>query len=282
MKFPNRYRNGTWSGHHFGYDVLPKNGWTLWPPFRVPGWAFQLKSPITACLVDAQGRRTGYVAGSVFEEIPLSYYVPEGSRTYPDSADPEVFSEAHETIFMATNSNMGEYSLILTGTDDGSYELVTYDISEDSTDSVSIGFDIHKDEVHTFDVYLDSAGEMLITGVPARLDFDPDTVSLSSRGKWVTCYIELPDGFDVNLIDGSTVELNGIPAEIGKQDWATPEANSSNIVDHDGDGVPERMVKFDLFYLQVLLTPGDADVTVSGELTDGTTFDGSDMIRVIE
>ena len=118
--------------------------------------------------------------------------------------------------------------------------------------------------------------------ISSTIDIDPDTLNLSSKEKWVTCYIELPEGFDVSLIDGGIVELEGIPAYIGKQGWAKAEANEWNIVDHDEDGIPERMVKFDAFLVQLLLTTGDVPLTVYGGLIDGTIFEGTDTIKVID
>jgi hypothetical protein len=42
------------------------------------------------------------------------------------------------------------------------------------------------------------------------------------------------------------------------------------------------MVKFDRSDVQDMLEPGDAvEVTVSGELTEGTPFESTDTIRVI-
>jgi hypothetical protein len=97
----------------------------------------------------------------------------------------------------------------------------------------------------------------------------------------VTCYIELPEGFDVSLIDGALVELEGIPAYIGKENWAKEQSNEWNITDHDENGIPERMVKFDSLLVQLLLVPGDVTLSVYGGLTDGTIFEGTDTIRVI-
>jgi hypothetical protein len=120
--------------------------------------------------------------------------------------------------------------------------------------------------------------------IPATVDIDPDTLNLSSKSMWVTCYIELDDGYDVMDIDGATVMLEDIPAYIGNEGWARAGANSSNIMDHDGDGILERMVKFDMSSVQEYLSglSGDAGLMVTGDLIDGPTFEGIDVIRVID
>jgi len=119
--------------------------------------------------------------------------------------------------------------------------------------------------------------------IEATVDIDPDTLNLGSQGKWVTCYIELPECFDVIDIDGATVTLDGIPAYIGKEGWARAGANTSNIMDHDEDGILERMVKFEKSAVQEYLSglTGDVELMVSGELIDGPSFEGTDVIRII-
>ncbi|GEM_PF-6653402 len=55
--------------------------------------------------------------------------------------------------------------------------------------------------------YSFSVDDFLVTrdGVPvsveASIDFDPDTLNLKSKGKWVTVYTELPAGYDVTDIN---------------------------------------------------------------------------------
>ena len=84
-------------------------------------------------------------------------------------------------------------------------------------------------------------------------------------------------------IDGATVMLDGIPAYIGKEGWARAGANTSNIMDHDEDGILERMVKFDKSAVQEYLSglTGDVELMVSGELINGPSFEGTDVIRII-
>jgi len=110
--------------------------------------------------------------------------------------------------------------------------------------------------------------------VEATVDIDPDTLNLKSKGKWITCYIELPEGYDVGDIDVSTIMLNGqVPAE------SRPTA----ISDYDGDGIADLMVKFSRSAVQnILPAEGEAEITVAGELADGTAFEGKDTIRIID
>ncbi|HUU63183.1 MAG TPA: hypothetical protein VMX96_04595 [Dehalococcoidia bacterium] len=108
--------------------------------------------------------------------------------------------------------------------------------------------------------------------IPATIDFDPDTLNLGSNGKWVTVYIELLTGYDVEEIDVSTVRFNGI---------VCAESKPTDIGDYDKDGVPDLMVKFDRSEVQSILTPGEqVEVTIAGEV-NSITFEGRDIIRVI-
>ena len=136
----------------------------------------------------------------------------------------------------------------------------------------AIEFEILKDDKHTYDISMSSTSEILITGIPANIDIDPDTINKKAQGQWVTCYIELPEGYDVADIDVSTVVLNDVPAEL----------KPVSLGDNDSDGAADLMVKFDQNAVQGTLDVGDdVQIVVSGKLIDGTSFEGSDTIRVI-
>jgi hypothetical protein len=100
----------------------------------------------------------------------------------------------------------------------------------------------------------------------AMINIDPDTLNLKSKGRWITCYITLNNPNNVNDIDISTILLEDtIPAEWG---------------DVQNDTL---MVKFDRADVEDMLLPGTYNLKVSGELSDGTVFEGyGDEIRVIE
>lgn len=106
----------------------------------------------------------------------------------------------------------------------------------------------------------------------ASVDIDPDTLNLKSKGKWITCYIELPAGSDVGEIDVSTILLNGqVPVE----------PHPTEVGDYDGDGIADLMVKFELSATQDIVEVADAvQIPVAGKLNDGTEFEGCDLIRV--
>lgn len=102
--------------------------------------------------------------------------------------------------------------------------------------------------------------------IESKIDIDPDTLNLRSRGRWITCYIQPPQGYDVNDIDGNTVMLmEGIPAQRG-------EVEDNNL-----------MVKFDRSDVRDLIGSPceEIELIVTGELADGPDFEGSDTIRAI-
>jgi hypothetical protein len=114
----------------------------------------------------------------------------------------------------------------------------------------------------------------------ANIDVDPDTLNLGSKGKWITSYIELPEGYAVTDIDLSTIMLNGTI-----QVYASAP---TCIGDYDTDGIQDLMVKFDRAAVQQYILDNvpieakfvTATLTVTGRLNDGTLFQGSDTIKI--
>lgn len=126
------------------------------------------------------------------------------------------------------------------------------------------------------DVYFDKIANR--AGPPTTIiDIDPDVLNMMGKGKWITGYIELPAGLDVNNIDITTVtisDIDGISMNI-------PAAGRpTSVGDYDNDGVPDLMVKF----VRNAVTgagfaAGNHQLTISGSLAGGQTFNGSDTIR---
>lgn len=116
--------------------------------------------------------------------------------------------------------------------------------------------------------------------IPAIVDVKPDTLNKASQGGAVTAYIyiELP-GYNLENIDINTVKLRTIKGEVSAM--LSPPEVPPEVGDYDGDGKPDRMVKFDRQAVIGIVDVGDVTVTISGKIS-GEDFEGTDVIRVID
>ncbi len=103
--------------------------------------------------------------------------------------------------------------------------------------------------------------------IEVLIDIDPDTLNLKSNGRWITCYIDIPQNYGLNDIDIVSIRLvvddYEVEAEFG--------GYNNNVL----------MVKFPRSEVQQILVPGRIELTVIGEFTDGIAFEGTDWMRVI-
>lgn len=178
----------------------------------------------------------------------------------------------------------------------GSHGFVTFKVLP--TPELAAGTEIKNRAGVYFDfnppVVTNTVLNTVVDALPAAVDLHPNTLNLESEGRYVTCYIEAPGGYDAEDIDVNTVLFNG--------ELSAVEAPTT-VADHDSDGVADVMVKFTrsgvIGFLggeegsSVLLweRSGDSEpfahgekfeVAVSGQLSDGRAFVGVDTIRVIE
>jgi hypothetical protein len=179
-----------------------------------------------------------------------------------NSIDISVLQGTVEFTFYAYDGTEAQTSLNEGNTIEFEPETCSFTVPETNTEPVVIIVD-------GGEIILEPGDSKLLT----KINIDPDTLQLKSEGKPVTCYIELPPGFDVSDIDVSTVTLNGqVPAQLSPVE----------VGDEDADGVPDLMVKFDRAATCAIVEVGDAvQITVAGQLSDGTEFEGCDKIRVI-
>jgi predicted outer membrane repeat protein len=112
-----------------------------------------------------------------------------------------------------------------------------------------------------------------VSAITATVDLDPDVLNPRSRGRWVTCYIELPEGYDPELIDVPTVMLN---------EAVRAETHPTEVDDYDNDGIPDRMVKFTRGeVIRAVSGFGDVEISITGNVAS-EMFSGADTIRVLE
>ena len=104
------------------------------------------------------------------------------------------------------------------------------------------------------------------TWVEATIRITPRTLNLNNEDRWMTCRIELPEGYDVADIDIGSILLNDVvPAE----------------PDPTGGGGKKLMVKFSRAAIQAIVSVGEVDLKVTGYV-DSVFFEGWDTIRVID
>ena len=111
-------------------------------------------------------------------------------------------------------------------------------------------------------------GFLYMATIDASVEIKPDTLNLGSKGRWITCYIGLPEGYDVEDIDIGSVALKKDEFEVGGE--------------YGEFQTGKLMVKFPRKEVQDILEEGEVELTITGELIDGTPFEGTDTIRVID
>ena len=116
-------------------------------------------------------------------------------------------------------------------------------------------------------------------GIDAAVDISPKTLNLKSQGgaNSMTASIELPSGYSASQIDPGSIQLTVNGKMIAAQ--GKPQDN----MDAQGGHVNSLVVKFDRQKVIQALgeTNGNVLVVISGSLTDGKSFAGSDTIKVI-
>ena len=97
------------------------------------------------------------------------------------------------------------------------------------------------------------------------LDIDPDTLNLKSKGKWITAYLTTENAH-ADDIDTSSLLLN----DVIRPEWWDIQNNTT------------LMVKFDRVAVRAIVPVSDSvDIKVTGQWTNGESFEVHDMIKVI-
>ena len=102
--------------------------------------------------------------------------------------------------------------------------------------------------------------------IPAEARIIPRTINLASKGNRLTCYIWLPEQYNVADIDPNSIFL---------EDEIQPEQLS---VDEQKQ---VAIARFSREELRGIFSVGNVELTITGRLKDGTIFEATDVIRVI-
>jgi hypothetical protein len=126
---------------------------------------------------------------------------------------------------------------------------------------------------HTYTISFTVVPEL----VEAEVDVRPKTLNLKSKGKWLNCHIYLPEDYNVADVNSYSISLM-FPEDEIYADWLWFN-EEQNVL----------MAKFNRSYVQEVLADsedvletGQAELTITGQLLDGTIFEGTDTIRVID
>ena len=103
--------------------------------------------------------------------------------------------------------------------------------------------------------------------IEAGIDIDPDTLNVKSKGRWITCYIYLPEEYNVADIDSYSVFLDD-------------EFQAPWIWFDEKEQV--AMARFNRSDVLDILKAGETELAVSRILSDRTRFKGTDTVTVIE
>ena len=95
----------------------------------------------------------------------------------------------------------------------------------------------------------------------------PRTINLASEGNWISCYIWLPDEYDVADIEPNSIFLED---EIKLVQFSVDEQSQL------------ATAIFNRKDVQGILVLGDIELKITGRLTDGTVFEATDTIKVID
>lgn len=200
--------------------------------------------------------------------------------------DGETWTGTNLSFEILTRAFVFEDRIYLGASDDNGHYIITYD--GQSWSIYAVGY-THFRYFATFgNTMYTTSGRLAYqpSGTPyagATVDCSPDTLNPKSKGKWITCYIELPSGYDPRDIDVNTILVNDVLSPELDPKYGFVKDAESYIMDHDGDGIEERMVKFDRGLVLSMLEVGDSvELVITGELVDTTSFGGSDSVRLAE
>lgn len=245
-------------------------------------------SPVELRVFDSKGAAVGEFEGSVKDEIYTGVYDPITKSIAVFFPDDEyrytIVGTASETYGLVVNFTEGATTTEFLATDIPIAQgaVHEYTINEDALEQgergTTLRIDADGDGVFEQTVIADAdlTYDEFVLQTETVIDFNPDTLNLKSKGKFITAYIELPEGFGVNQIDISSIMLN---------DLVTALSKPTEIGDYDKDGVPDLMVKFDREKVQSILNTGGTTVIVAGRVFyngEFLDFRGNDTIKVID
>jgi hypothetical protein len=232
------------------------------PDLAVANWGLGTVSVLLGNGDGTFGSASGFGAGEFTSSVAIADLDEDG---WPDLA---VGNWGSGTVSVLLGNGDGTFGAKTDfGTGSAPVSVASADLNADGWPDLAVA-NAHS---NTVSVLLNRGA----TPVPIAMEFDftPNALNLASQGLWVTGFLEPASPFAAGDIDVASIRLNGtLPA-----DPAAPAA----LGDHDEDGIPDLMVKFNRAALELTVPEGESvPVTVTGTVA-GHSFSGTDAIRVL-
>lgn len=113
--------------------------------------------------------------------------------------------------------------------------------------------------------------------IESTITIEPEALNLASNGKWITCKIQLPDGYTAENIDASSIRLNGVvPIDAS----FTPKAKRNELTVKFDRSTVAALLKNSIDLSQKTGKFSTTELAVSGTAA-GTPFAGTCSIKVI-
>jgi hypothetical protein len=117
---------------------------------------------------------------------------------------------------------------------------------------------------------IDLGADEFVPALAVVVKITPKVLNLRSKGGWIFCTIQFPDEHSVSNVSTDTVFLCDT---IRPASYTTDEKANNLVIKFDRDDTQQLLNLSDL--------EGEVPLTITGKLTDGTKFTGSDTIKVL-
>jgi len=118
---------------------------------------------------------------------------------------------------------------------------------------------------------IDMGADEFVPPITVVVTITPKTLNLRSSGGWIFCTIQFPNEHSISDVDTDTIFLN---KEIKPVSYTTDEKANKLVAKYDRKDLQQFLnLKKDL--------ESSVKLTITGELIDGTSFEGSDTIKVL-
>jgi hypothetical protein len=236
-------------------------------------------SPVNLLAIDTHGYRAGVTQNGIVEEIEKS------AVSIGDTSQLVMFNKT-EFSTVITGTGIGSYNLNVLYPYQGGVLVATFEelpvvpgmsyvcaynwhVLSDGGDGITLSVDYEGDGVMDYSSTVGlwtSIDELpVLESRRLRVDIEPQTLDCRSEGKWITCHVRLPEGFDPLQVDGGSVLLADC---IAAEQWIAEKNN--------------LLFKFDRQAVcGICPAEGARTMRLSGSLVNGTQFVGKGTVTIL-